>query len=53
MSNQVKNPPDLTQRARTNLNPGDLPVTWLIYPIVYVALQSGNIDMAQQNINFD
>jgi hypothetical protein len=39
MSNQVKKLPDLTRRARNNLNPADLPVTRLIYPIVYVALK--------------
>jgi hypothetical protein len=31
--------PDLTQRARNNLNPADLPVTRLINPIVYMALK--------------
>jgi hypothetical protein len=38
MSNKVKNLPDLTRRARNNLNPADLPVTRLVNPIVYVAL---------------
>jgi hypothetical protein len=41
MSNQLKNRPDLTWRARNNLNPADLPDTRLIYPIVYVALKAG------------
>jgi hypothetical protein len=40
MSNQVKNPPDLTRRARSNLNLADLPVTRLINPIVHVALKT-------------
>jgi hypothetical protein len=51
MSNQVKNPPELTQWARTNLNPVDLPVTWLIYPIVYVALKRKTKVLKNQNIH--
>jgi hypothetical protein len=40
MSNQVKKLPDLTRRARNNLNPADLTVTRLINPIVYVVLKT-------------
>jgi hypothetical protein len=42
MSKEVKNLPDLTRRAKNNLNPADLPVIRLIYPIVYVVLTQNN-----------
>jgi hypothetical protein len=50
MSNQVKNLPDLTRRARNNLNPADLPVTRLIYPIVYVALKKAGSEVQLEEI---